>query len=285
MVFSCACVGKEKSRKEYIVNTEVAYLTLEQIIDNSTHIVEAKHIESSSSGKYLIHKFMTVSQIKGKVEDEYIYVYDTVGNSYVSDIGVSYKSNVEYKKGENYILMLEKTVSVYYPTDVYMTYSGLYLPLNNIKALKIYGKENLKKHSAADNTVFESKNSFVEYVDRLAKEDKTTVTHVGEEYTKSSEHSVILQEAEYVVKIRPVFLDEKRSNEFSELYDCEVLRAYKGIISKEKIQIRLFTDSVEINKDYIVAINDTSIKDLYILSSKNSMFDVTEETTLLKELP
>lgn len=175
---------------------------------------------------------------------------------------------------------------MYWERDRYINVgANLHLPVSNLVQASIYG-EPLSDHSnlsiPADGAQEYIENYFSSYDAGHLR------PYTGTDYIKSDDIPTIIASSDYVLKVK---LDEEvdedipkdRSN-----YNCTVVSVYKGDISPEDSTLIIFPkDSVTVGNEYIVALfdaGDTSSRRMFIFSSKNSLFDVSDENEILQYL-
>ena len=90
-----------------------------------------------------------------------------------------------------------------------------------------------------------------------------------------------MKDSDYVVRLKPKTQGDVLASGKTAIYDCEVIKQYKGILDTENIRVKFLLNTVDINSEYIVAINDSAVSGLYILSSKNSVMSVDRENQIL----
>lgn len=265
---------------------DVMYSTLEERIDSCTHIVKATYIGTRCYDGYFEHKFKVESQIKGNIEEEYIFMHNYTNVRY--SVGKEnwgytyYDSDIVYTLGSSYILLLRKSISVYYEHDYYFSACAISLKCGETPSFTIYGGEPLTNHSSASEETFLTESNLIKYLSEQAEVDTTKVEYTGREYIHSTDMNTIIDCSEYVMKV--VVKDIVTYSAVTDeplWYGCDVVKVYKGEVSEEYVKIRPMPGAVTIGGEYIFALVDYGEKTGYGISSKNSQIDVEQEDLVL----
>lgn len=226
-------------------------LSYEECLSAATHVVSATY-----KGEYEIHGiykdlvFTVTDRYKGTdISDEFHLRVDNDKNSVAEDrIGYSTTAN-GYKVGENYLLVLEKHVSVYNPYD-------LYLALGN-------------REKANDATVAYVKN----YV-----KDSVPPTAQGFEFIRNSNLEYVIDNTSIIAVVTPTEYIGGSENNDTSRYLCTVNEVLKGSIKDTDINVIFVTGSVEPDGEYVVMMEEMG--PYYILSSKNSVHDADDSNII-----
>lgn len=191
----------------------------------------------------------------------YQYSYQRDEKSYTGT------THTEYKKGEEYLFVLQHIYNVY--GDRYVIMADAFIPLNDKKEISIVSEydNNIKDVAAyIENYTYKKKGG---------AGDKLSI-----DYTKSDKLSDITASSEYIAIVTP---DEKyQSTEMVDLYLCTVKSKMKGEIAFDQILIPFFPDTVKEGEDIIVLLDQTdSESNMFTLSSKKSVYPV-EQKELIK---
>ena len=291
IVFMSACTGENRNSNNvkfndkdtlYSVSQDIVYLTFEETIDAATNIVQAKYIEMEDLGTYYELLFNIEKQYKGNITEDYLYVYCEKSYVNVPEKGYIFDNLGEYITGKSYILLLERHVSVYYEHDMFLILSPTDLPVDTLKDLHIYGQETLTAHSSiteSDTVTFQQFESYI--TNKVEESPLQGKSYYGTAYIDSSDIEIIVKDSDYVVRLKPKTQGDVLASGKTAIYDCEVIKQYKGILDTENIRVKFLLNTVDINSEYIVAINDSAVSGLYILSSKNSVMSVDRENQIL----
>lgn len=291
LAFTSACTGENHNSRNdkfnekgnlHSVSQDIVYLTFEQTIDAATNIVQAKYIEMEDLGTYYELLFNIEKQYKGNITEDYLYVHCEKSYVNVPEKGYNFDNLGEYVTGKSYILLLERHISVYYEHDIFLILSGTYLPVDNLEKLHIYGQEALTAHSSIKESDTETFQQFENYITKKVDESPLKgKSYYGTAFIDSGDIEVIVKDSEYVVRLKPKTQGDGVASGKTAIYDCEVIKQYKGILDVENIKVKFLLNTVDMNSEYIVAINDSAVSGLYILSSKNSVMSVNEENHIL----
>ena len=186
--------------------------------------------------------------------------------------GEYFKNGFPYEEGCEYILVLNRSESVYHDNP-YSTWADTYIPLDgeNIitDATCFYGDEPLRNRQ--DMVLeFTTLQEFKEYVYDLVDVRKPAPA-TGLSYTHSDKARDIVRDAHCIARVR---LDTfVKYNWGSRLVDCKVtvLRNYKGMLP-EKLTLSFFDTTVQPGGEYLVCLNvaENNGYPNYALASKNN---------------
>ncbi len=93
----------------------VRYLTFEQALAACTDLLQGQFVARHDRGSWRELEFRVTQRLKGATRADTIFVDDTTAQAYVP--------------GQEYLLVLERQVSVYQQHDRYIALCSLYLPL------------------------------------------------------------------------------------------------------------------------------------------------------------
>jgi hypothetical protein len=189
--------------------------------------------------------FTDISALKGTVPDQSIYVI----NSY------EYEQYV-FTPGNKYILLIGRSISVYYNHDRYAlsaVYEYSEPEIANIKAILD------EDYGSADN-------------------------YPGHAYTLSEDITTILDYTEFIFEVEVLSVQLEGRYAPITMYNCRVTGAYLGTPYQNDIEIIFFNDTVEEGKKYIVLLAETeTVTRMHTLSSRNSVY-TREEAFAVPEL-
>lgn len=277
--------SQEPSASEgFMINRNVMYLTFEETIALATNIVKAQFQSITDCGNYYEYKFLIETQIKGNIEEEYLYVYsDKNVQITVPEKGIVFDNQENYTVGTSYILILERHVSVYYDHDRYLVLSGTFFPTEDMSAFRIYGNETLNAHSQLKSINTNDLQSFTNYIStEVSKNPLKESNYYGTPYITDENIKDIVSGSNYVVRLIPKEQVRTFADNRTAIYQCELVKQYKGTIVVSSIDVKFVLGTVSVDNEYIVALNDSAVKDLYIISSKSSVMNVDKENEILK---
>ena len=296
VLFMSACLNNNTalqpniSASTYIETEDIYYKTFEELLGIAGHIVKAKYIETINHENHFELIFKIEKQYKGEIKDDYLHVYinDITfkvyrrASKFQYDCKYVFDNHKEYISGQSYILVLERHTSVYYEYDKFKILAGLYIPIEDLKNSNIYGQEKLFEHSSSI-TAIHYLDGFENYIsDVILRFSSSEIKCYGIEYIDSDDIEVIVNKSDYIVRLIPKSEDVILKDGTTAIYNCELLMQYKGDINKTNIKVRFLLDSVDLNNEYIVALDYPGISALYIISSKKSVMSVDNETQIIK---
>ncbi len=283
-------ISYKKNGTLIIAEEQAEFIDFDKAIAESYLIAEASLNDIERKNNEMVYKFKINNIIKGNECDKDITVIDNISNVLVNapNEQITYRSGAyDYKIGNDYILVLEKHISVYYDNDIYIVVSDIFMPVEDdtIKPQMYYREYKINEQDTIN------KKDFLLYVDnlKLRKNDYDFDSMIyGTEYVKSSDIKDIVKNSQHIVKIKvnDMYVE---GNTNRDTYYCEIIEEYKGeikafeqnenISDKKIIRIPFFKGTVSTGKEYIVMlneINETSL--IYVLSSKNSLYEPTDKT-------
>lgn len=231
-------------------NSSLRHVTLEEYLSQATNIASATYVGiGKNTDAYQDLVFTPVSQLKGNelIEDFHIRIYKDNGSS------------ATYTPGKTYLLILRKIVSVYYPYDIYSP-SQYLIPVDNTDL------------SAEDPPA----PNIVSYIKEYIKNDTSVAQPQGTEYIRSTDLVDIVSGSSIIAKVTPIeYIGESKNND-TERYLCTVDSVIKGNLSQETVKIIFISDTVTVNSQYVVMIEQLGTSTFYTLSSRNSVYPVDD---------
>lgn len=260
----------------YSAVSSVRCLDFDECISVATNIVSAKYIDAKQRGMYSDLTFEISEQLKGYIEEENIVV--TVMNQYVEVMDTSIKYEQDYSKyspGEEYVLILERHVSVYYDTDKYLVIGDIFIPKKNISNSTIYGEENISNWvSEVDIEI----NNYEAITSRIEKsvDMSPECGYYGTDYIHSDNIENIKEQTEFIFEVKIVESTGGSENNNTESFNCEVMNCIKGEANSDVIEIIFIADTVEVGNEYRVMLSHKGKANFYTLSSKYSVNPINE---------
>lgn len=265
----------------YSAVSSVRCLDFDECISVATNIVSAKYIDAKQRGMYSDLTFEITEQLKGNIEEENIEeenIVVTVMNQYVEVMDTSIKYEQDYSKyspGEEYVLILERHVSVYYDTDKYLVIGDIFIPKKNISNSTIYGEENISNWvSEVDIEI----NNYEAITSRIEKsvDMSPECGYYGTDYIHSDNIEDIKEQTEFIFEVKIVESTGGSENNNTESFNCEVLNCIKGEANGDVIEIIFIADTVEVGNEYRVMLSHKGKANFYTLSSKYSVNPINE---------
>lgn len=298
--FMCSCTSENHDNKTYsydagdcsyfydgkyhLATIDMSYFTFEESMDIATNIVLAEYVGKEDKGHYCEFLFNIEKQYKGNLTENYLYVYCRKAEVNVAEKGYSYNSLPNYVEGKSYVLLLERSISVYNEHDHFLPISGTLLPADNLNDLRIHGRQPLLSHSSMTKSDIKTFQRFESYITKRVKASSLPgKEYSGMPYIKSNDIETIVKESDYIVRLKPKTQGDVLADA-TVICECELIKQYKGKIDKELIEVKFFKNTVDIDSEYIVAMTETVVTDLYVLSSKNSVMGVDKENQILSLL-
>ena len=296
----CSCTSENHDNKTYSYNAgdssyiydgrhysatiDTAYFTFEESMDIATNIVLAEYVGKEDKGRYCEFLFNIQKQYKGNLTENYLYVYRIKADVHIAEKGYSYNSLPNYVEGKSYVLLLERSISVYNEHDHFLPISGTLLPADNLNDLRIHGRQPLLSHSSMTKSDIKTFQRFESYITKRVKASSLPgKEYSGIPYIKSNDIETIVKESDYIVRLKPKTQGDVLADA-TVICECELIKQYKGKINKELIEVKFFKNTVDIDSEYIVAMTETVMTDRYVLSSKNSVMGVDKENQILSLL-
>ena len=290
LMFLITAFGCESNKQNNKLpeHASAIYATFEDLIYLSTDVVKAKCISVVEENYNLKYEFQVLERYVGEETEQNIYVYipqnrivSIIDGPSGEDIGYE-TSQLVYTADESYYLVLSRRKSVYDSNDHYLEVGGnLYIPVSDISKSTLYGQP-LTNHSN-----IEACNSEQQIIDHIVNQLKVNpneerLLFEGQQYIVSEDFETIIDESPYILKVKLKEIEYK--SETRATYKCTVISTLKGDCAEgAEISIPFFPDTVREGKEYIVALMYSSA-DLYVLSSKNSVFSKWKENNIVKHL-
>ncbi len=149
------------------------YMTFEQLVATATDIIKGKCVGVDKKDDYVEYEFVVINRYLGEEVEDNIFVYVPDYAVTVINTDYSYRlSDLTYKEGSEYYLVLSKHVDVYLPHDRYINVGGnLFMPANDISHSTLYG-ETLINH--AQTKSINAEKDLTDYLSKITtnKTDK-----------------------------------------------------------------------------------------------------------------
>jgi len=261
----------------YSAVSSVRCLDFDECISVATNIVSAKYIDTKQRGMYSDLTFEITEQLKGRIKEENIVV--TVMNQYVEVIDTSIKYEQDYSKyspGEEYVLILERHVSVYYDTDKYLVIGDIYIPKKHISDSTIYGEENISNWVPEVDTEINNYEAIISRIENSV-DMSPECGYYGTDYIHSDNIEDIKEQTEFIFEVKVGESTGGSENNNTESFNCEVLNCLKGEANSEMIEIIFVADTVEEGNEYMVMLSHKGNANFYTLSSKYSVNPIKED--------
>jgi len=260
----------------------VEYWDFETCIGRAANIVQAKYVGASPHGNYLYLEFEPVNQIKGQIDTETFVVSCVPNQQYrVANASYWYSENPErYEVGKEYILVLEKRMSVYYDQDRYLLMGDIFLPVDELSASTMYGTGKLTEISDRAEQFDSDYEQMTSYITKVAQTSVLKPITVGTDYIRSNDLREITEATECIFRIKVTDYLRSVANNNTERFMCKVVESLKGEPIGEEIEVIFSAGTVKAGKEYIVLLVQREGSTYYILSSKNSVHPASDKKSL-----
>ncbi len=265
------------------------YFSFEEGINRAHYVVEARCIETYSDKLHTYAVFETLINIKGEVKEEsFILRANRRALVYVDDL---YKYMEDYSRqysvGEEYLLVMNRYISVYNEYDYYTLIGGIHIPKDALEESYMFGYGPLSETAENKDCLNAGYDNFISYVKGLVKENPTGTEDNGTDYIRSEKLEDIVGETKTILKIKMGFHHVVGMDSDREFCYCTVVDVLKGTATKEEVQI-LFPAGIAVTDDEYLVMLYSRIEDsgYYTMSSKNSVYrwDDTEKVEKIIEL-
>lgn len=238
-------------------NIQAVKWSYEEFAQHSTNIILAKYNETIITepvkGYPVIeYLFSVVSQLKGKIDEDEIFVRVT------SRDNAPYISTEAFLDRSEQLLLLSKKASVYQPHDYYL----------------------LNGNNAADDI-----GNIDTFADEITAVDLSAQHAPRIDFTRSDNMDDVMSVSENIfeIEITDTYLEGRYAP--TTTYRCSVKNVIRGLASSSDILITFFNDTVEVGKSYIVLLpyEDADCK-LYSLSSPEKSVYTLKEAAQISQI-
>jgi len=249
--------GKDKDK---IIRTD------EEHMAHATHILDAVYLGTYTTEYGTELMFLPTKVYRGELSEKnkmtiYVQPYGDMDEQVITSEGTQEGEQPAYEKGQTYLLVLEKHISVYYEHDKFVISGGLYVAAND-------------------------RDKWIEYhdkVDALSAESVPTEIMYGEPWTESDNLDDVLLASDHIFIVNIDCELDKNPYGPTTLYYCrvkQVLRQTSDI--PEHIYVQLFNGTVRIGEDYVLLLSDVGkTNPVFSLSSRcHSVYSVGEAQSI-----
>lgn len=276
------CAWQEKTSAEppfeELPMVQIEYLDFEATVSRATDVIIGVYQETLEHDSYSEHLFAVEEVLKGETTAEKIYLRSSVVSVEATEHSPTYVSGaLEYERGQRYLLVTERTVSVYYDHDRYVLLADAYIPLSDSQEWSMYSQE-LDKHWEGMG----QENILVQ-IEALAA-DSSTQPYYGTAYAESETMDDIMDSAEFIMKVTVNSLFVSSESNGTETYNCTPDQVYKGNLDylgediSQGVLVVFFHGTVEKGESYYVLVNKADeFSRIFTLAAKdNSWFEYEE---------
>lgn len=283
LIISAICTscrhGSNNAESEFHYGSPVqSNMTYEEIIAAASHIMKAEYVGvAEGTGSYDYLEFKPTENIKGTPEG--------------SPIGVVYYKNVVdgntdtvtgdiYEPGTEYLLILNRIYSVFLDRELYVASAPMVR-----KCISPEGYDRMSDKSIDYDTLRSSQIADYEAkcaeAAATARGNDTSSQYSSCHYVRSDRIEDITAGSTYIFRVKALEKKYEIAENNSEGYTCLVTAELKGTADSETINVQFRKDSnVTPGKEYLILVVkiDNSVE--YYVSSKNSVFPVTDTATV-----
>ena len=270
-----------------ITRTEVSliYMPFEEFCACTTDVVEATFCNLTTADGQYVYEFAVTKNIRGLGTPTSIFIKSIPADYIVIGENIQFSTyECPYKKGESYLLLLERHRDVYSDGDWFgFVSSSLIIQTSNRSSshttptFQLYG-QSLFDHIQSESLIKSFQNN--EYTQAILELTKNNEFYRGASYIESTDMETVIQNSDFVfeITVKSFFMDGNGRI----TYDCTLDKKLKGDTEFEIIGVTFPKGTVEIGKSYIVAVTELvdSGKRNFLMSSKNSIFDCSERETI-----
>ncbi len=299
MLFSCEEETHKKNNyylgeripSEY--QTSIVIRPLDDFFEYTTDIVKAKFVDVvfDASNDQWFFEFETIESVRGRNEEKTLLIKDQVMEYGWCDPDGRPVCSSTYKQGENYLLLLRRSTSVYSSDEVRLSFVCQYLiiPLDNENKAYLKRGESFLWGDYLGNYI-ESKEiikafengKFEEY---LLNETKSNPLIIGDEYIKSTNMTEVLRESDYVIEVVIKYINDGPSSaEDRVVCECLVLSELKGKLNYETPTVIFPQGKYAVGEKYIVAVSPVGSPEMLKMSSRNSVYSIDQKDEIISIL-
>ena len=293
LLSSCTKSNNPNENEEivYSGNKCSRYITFEESISAATDILRAEFvgIREQQSGMYDYLEFRPIEYIKDTATGENVFLACFRGVTSLFDgngtsVNISYRESdriTSYKAGEEYLLILENVTTVYDDFDNFVTTVNAFIPKEDPRSSSIYADNDLFTYSDARENYVENYEELCRYVADVAATADTSVSISASEFVHSASLNDIASGSTYIFRVKALEKKYEIEENNSEGYTCLVTEELKGTAESQTIQVHFRKDSnVTPGKEYLILVTKTGDSVEYSVSSRNSVFPVTDTATV-----
>lgn len=240
-----------------------ALLDEQEAMARATHIIDAVYVGARASENSNTLLFKPVNAIKGELEgidQERIYVQNLGEDAPSLETG----EDTLYIKDKEYMLLLEKNISVYYDNNKYVQIGKMILSRDDGRWADYH---NLAKEIAG-------------------RTKDTTPSAYGVRYSDASDVADLMDFSTniFTVTVSEVYAESAIAP--TTVYRCSVTKKLKGEPAENgNILITFFKETVKIGESYVVLLADASeTAPVYTLSSRTNCVYPVEKVSSIPEL-
>lgn len=255
-------------------------MTYEEIIAAASHIMKAEYVGvAEGMGSYDYLEFKPTENIKGTPEGSLIGV---VYHNSVVDEGDGSASDVDkvtgdiYEPGTEYLLILNRIYSVFLDRELYVASVPMVQKCISQERYNRMADKSIDYDTLRNSQISAYEARCAEAA-KAARGNDTSPQYSSCHYVRSDRIEDITAGSTYIFRVKALEKKYEIAENNSEGYTCLVTAALKGTADSETISVQFRKDNnVTPGKEYLILVVkiDNSVE--YYVSSKNSVFPVTD---------
>lgn len=265
-------------------------MTFEESISHATAIVRAEFVKHSGQfGAYDHLEFRPIEYIKGTPTGNNVFLACFRGTTTLCDengssLNESYREADRcgsYIAGKEYLLLLYEVTTVYDDHDVFISLANSFIPRDDPNSATLYADGRIKDYSKSQADFVESYESMCRYVADIAA--NSPVNTPTEYFVRSMSLNDITAGSTYIFRVKALEKKYEIAENNSEGYSCLVIAELKGTAGSETIKVQFRKDSrVTPGKEYLILVTKIDNSVGFYVSSRNSVFPVTDTATVTR---
>lgn len=265
----------EKSYYESLVHGD--YFDLEEGINMASYVVAAKCMQVYSDVQYTYAVFAPVNTLKGEIKEDTIIVRGNNHATIYVDEYIYVDDVARYEMGEEYLLVLDRYISVYNEYDYYQRLGGIFISRGTLEGATMFGYASIVEMLQNTNIVCENYKGLVDYVENIIKENPTGTGSNGTDYIRSDKLEDIVEQTKTILRVKITDHWVIGNNKDREDCYCIVEETLKGEEITGEINVVVPYESVNTGEEYIFLLSKVhETSGFYIMSSKNSVYSVED---------
>lgn len=292
IVSFCACATTPPSEQPVfrtisgdrkLSQAQEADWSFDDAVKNSTNVVLATfkgYGKAETEPDYEL-EFAVNDELRGECGESTIYVYISPSH-WVDDSYEEYN----FIEDQEYLLVLEKHISVRYEHDRYLLLGNIFAPVSyNIGVYMGYQRLAQPEYSCNEELtrtdLAEYRKGLLSYAETLCDSSDRSTEPIGIPYTNSTDISDIIRESEFVLQVVPREVLQGQNN----ILVCDVIQEIKGSYDvPQRIYLSNATGKEIVFGDvYYAALNRANGPDsdsiIFVVSSRNSLFNCATDAS------
>ncbi len=279
--FSCKA-KKDNVSSFYEVSS--IYVTFEDAVTQyATDIFKGKCLSVKENEDSFEYEFQILERYLGEDVGNTVHVYvrkDYIITAFGEEKYISYNEyDTEYEIDHDYYMVTSRYVGVYWEYDRYFTMCGIHFPISDLSKSTMYSEPIVNHSNISD---INNEQILIDYIAKQLEENPNPERklYLGIKPIDSTDMETIIKESEYVFKVK-VGKDCGYGLEDRVTHECTIVDTLKGDLNVSNITILFLRGDVSEGKEYIVAAQ-RSDGNLFVVSSKNSVFKISKQDELMQ---